>query len=169
MKLRSILLIIVFSLPAFGQSTAFTYQGNLKDSGIPANGTYNFEFALYDAPTGGLQIGGFQPVSNVAVVDGFFTVNIDFGVNPMPFPGAPRYLEIRVGNTLLSPRQPVGTTPYAMKSLSANAATSASNASALGGVAASQYVLTSDPRMTDARNPLPSSAYKAKNTACKIT
>jgi hypothetical protein len=39
----------------------------------------------------------------------------------------------------------------------ANSATNATNASQLGGLVASQYVVTGDPRMSDARNPLPGS------------
>jgi len=29
--------------------TAFSYQGRLEDSSSPANGTYDFEFLLFDA------------------------------------------------------------------------------------------------------------------------
>ena len=32
--------------------TAFTYQGQLQDGGSPAQGTYAFRFALYDAARG---------------------------------------------------------------------------------------------------------------------
>jgi hypothetical protein len=43
-------------------------------------------------------------------------------------------------------------------------ATTASNALNLGGVAAGQYVVTTDPRMADARNPLPGSTNYIRNT-----
>jgi len=41
---------------ASAQSTtgsAFTYQGELEDNGIPATGSYDFEFALFTDATGG--------------------------------------------------------------------------------------------------------------------
>jgi hypothetical protein len=36
---------------------SFTYQGTLVVSGAPADGAYDFEFALYDAPMGGAPVG----------------------------------------------------------------------------------------------------------------
>src|SRR6185295_13953496 len=42
-------------------------------------------------------------------------------------------------------------------------ATNATNSTQLGGVAASQYVLTNDARMTDARDPLPGSSNYIQN------
>jgi hypothetical protein len=47
------------TLSAYAQqpSTAFTYQGFLKDNNNPANAKYDLQFTLYDAPTGGNQIG----------------------------------------------------------------------------------------------------------------
>src|SRR5690606_10300057 len=38
----------------------FTYQGRLTQNGMPANGEYDLEFALYDAETGGNEIGTAQ-------------------------------------------------------------------------------------------------------------
>ena len=35
--------------------SAFTYQGQLADVGIPATGNYDFQFGLFDAPTEGLR------------------------------------------------------------------------------------------------------------------
>ncbi len=34
-------------------TTAFTYQGQLRDGGTNANGTYTIIFKLYDAASGG--------------------------------------------------------------------------------------------------------------------
>ncbi|HMD55678.1 MAG TPA: hypothetical protein VKJ65_14120, partial [Phycisphaerae bacterium] len=39
------------------QGTAFTYQGRLNGGGSPANGLYDFQFALSNAPSGGSQVG----------------------------------------------------------------------------------------------------------------
>ena len=37
--------------------TAFTYQGRLTDAGNPANGSYDLQLALFDAASGGAQVG----------------------------------------------------------------------------------------------------------------
>ncbi|UCC32213.1 MAG: hypothetical protein JSU86_08005, partial [Phycisphaerales bacterium] len=98
--------------------TAFTYQGQLKQAGVPVNGTADFVFTLWDAEAGGESVGTFGPIA-VDVVDGLFTVQLDFGAGP--FNGDARWLEIDVefpsgaGNwTTLTPRQPVTPTPYAL-------------------------------------------------------
>jgi hypothetical protein len=96
--------------------TAFTYQGKLLDSGAPANGTYDFTFALYDALSGGAQVGGTITLDNVTVTDGLFTVQLDFGA---VFDGTAFYLEIGVrpgsggAYTTLAPRQALTAAPYA--------------------------------------------------------
>ncbi len=170
-------LCLAFAVTA--QTTSFVYQGNLVFSGQPANGNFDFEFALFDAATAGSQLGSTQTVNNVAVAAGVFTVNLDFGGQ---FPGANRFLEIRVrqagqpGLTTLAPRQPISSAPYAVRSLEAEtaqtaasatnaaSATTATNALNLGGVAANQFVLTGDARLSDARSPLPGSANYVQNS-----
>ncbi len=168
-----VVIIAAFAAATFSQTTEFTYQGSLKDGSAPANGNYDFEFRLYDAASGGTQTGTLATRSGVAVADGIFTVKLDFGV---VFDGADRFLEIRLRNaggsgyTVLDPRQKLGSSPYAVKSLNAatatnaTTATTATNATQLGGVAANQYVVTTDPRMTDARLPTGGSANYIQNT-----
>jgi hypothetical protein len=108
---------------AIAQGTAFTYQGKLSDNGSAASGNYDFEFKLFDAQTigTGTQQGATIQQLNVPVVNGVFTVQLDFGA--AAFGGASRFLEIGVrlaGSanpfTQLSPRQPVTSTPYAIRS-----------------------------------------------------
>src|SRR5258706_2073633 len=148
------------------QVTEFTYQGSLKDSGNPANATYDFEYLLFDAPTGGSQIGATIPKNAVTVTNGIFAVKLDFG---SVFPGANRYLEIRVRLTgqptltPLVPRQLVNSSPYSVKSLNADTAANAINAAQLGGVAANQYVVTGDARLSDSRAPTAGSADYIQN------
>ena len=172
-------LSIVFSmflaigiLAPFGmaQTTGFIYQGSLNSGGVVANGNHDFEFALFDAVSGGAQLGATLPQNGVAVTNGIFAVSLDFGSQ---FPGAGRFLEIRVrptgggAFTPLTPRQQITSAPYAVKSLNsdtATTATTANNALQLGGVAAGQYVLTADPRLTDDRVPRPGSLHYIQNT-----
>jgi hypothetical protein len=93
----------------------FTYQGFLKQNGQPVNGTVSMVFRLYDAPTGGIQIG--SPITQtVNVQNGLFTVQLDFGA---VWNGADRYLEISVGSTTLAPRVKITPAPYAAFAASA--------------------------------------------------
>jgi hypothetical protein len=107
--------------------TAFTYQGRLSDAGAVANGSYDLRFNLRDAPSGGAQVGIAITNAAVTISNGFFTVMLDFGVNA--FDGSARWLEIAVRQgandfTVLSPRQPLTPTPYALTAVNlANPAT----------------------------------------------
>lgn len=169
----SFLIILVVAIPISAQTTEFNYQGSLKDNGSPANANYDFEFAMFDALSGGNQVGSTIPKNTVLVANGVFAVKLDFGSQ---FPGANRYLEVRVklsGQptlTPLTPRQLVNSAPYSLKSLNADTAanatnaTTANNATQLGGVAANQYVLTGDSRMSDTRVPSAGSANYVQNT-----
>ncbi|MGD2078459.1 MAG: hypothetical protein PVH18_08755, partial [Chloroflexota bacterium] len=97
--------------------TGFTYQGLLNDGGGPANGDYDFSFALYDQPASGIQVGSTLELGDVTVNDGLFTLDLDFGA---VFDGTDLWLEIGVrpwdqagAYTILAPRQPLRPTPYA--------------------------------------------------------
>lgn len=119
-------------LAALAQGTAFTYQGRLNDSDGPANGTYDLRFALLDAVSGGSQQGGTLTNSPTFVSNGLFTVTLDFGNQ---FPGATRWLEIAVRTnggasfTVLSPRQRLVATPYAITASNLTGMVSASGLS----------------------------------------
>lgn len=161
-------LIVIFILSAgaiFAQTTSFTYQGRLADAGSAPGGNYDLQFALFDSPSGPVQIGQTQTVPNVAVSAGVFTVTLDFGASA--FPGASRWLEISarpVGAAsfvVLTPRQQITSTPYAVKSLSA---ATAENAEQLGGVAAASFVKTDDSRLSDARDPKSGSQNYIQNS-----
>ncbi|HQF88306.1 MAG TPA: hypothetical protein PLN26_13845, partial [Acidobacteriota bacterium] len=59
MCITVVLLGLALAVPAAGADlgTAFTYQGRLETSGSLANGTYDFQFTLYDADNGGANLG----------------------------------------------------------------------------------------------------------------
>ncbi|HEY1016228.1 MAG TPA: tail fiber domain-containing protein, partial [Herpetosiphonaceae bacterium] len=94
-----------------------TYQGQLKQGGAAATGTYDFQFGLYAALTGGSAL---QTVSqaDVAVSDGIFTVQLTFSEGLLA--GDERWLELAVKAdaestyTTLSPRQPISAAPLAL-------------------------------------------------------
>jgi hypothetical protein len=125
MKTNSLLILVALltllasSSRVAAESTAFTYQGRLTDNGAPADGLYDLQFALYDALANGNQVGESLNKDDVSVPDGLFTVTLNFGGEA--FTGAARWLEIRVRRgdeagdyTLLSPRQELTPTPYAL-------------------------------------------------------
>ncbi|MGQ0543275.1 MAG: hypothetical protein ACT4O9_15740 [Blastocatellia bacterium] len=138
---RTILFIVVILIvgtvvSAQAQTILFTYQGKLSDTGTPTT-NYDFEFRLYDAPTGGTLLGTRQQ-QNVPVLNGVFSVKIDFGPNFNT--GATRYLEIAVRNAggasfqTLTPREQITSAPFNIRSLSA------ANADQLGGIGASGFI-----------------------------
>ena len=130
METRKILIILVLALglmvcqakvsEAEPMGTAFTYQGHLYDANHVANGLYDFAFKLYDADVGGSKAANDVNVADVDVIDGYFTVELDFGD---VFDGNAVWLEIGVrpgeendpnDYTTLSPRRQVTPTPYAL-------------------------------------------------------
>src|SRR5690606_35121214 len=106
-------------------TTEFTYQGQLKQAGVAVNGIADFQFSLWDDAVGSSQIGPTLTATNVTLVDGAFTVDLDFGLSA--FTGEARWLEIAVrmpagtgSYVTLSPRQPLKPAPYALFALNGN-------------------------------------------------
>lgn len=85
--LTRLALILCLSFSAIqAQTTAFTYQGRLTDGGAPASGLYDLQFKLFDAATGGNQVGATLTRDDVNVTNGAFSTSLDFG--GAAFPGA---------------------------------------------------------------------------------
>lgn len=121
MKTKNI--ILVLALICISQTTwsvnlgsEYTYQGELKTSGSPANGAYDFQFELYNVANSGSTL-ATNVVDDVEVTDGIFSVELDMGE---AFIGDQLYIEISVRDggstgsyTTLSPRQKITAAPYA--------------------------------------------------------
>ena len=120
--------------------SALTYQGELRTSGQPAAGPVDLRFTVFDAAAAGTQIAPPIERLNVALAQGRFTQELDFG----PVFGADaRFLEIEVRSPpgagayiVLTPRQRV--TPAAVSQFSLQAL-GATNATQLNGQAPSFY------------------------------
>lgn len=119
---------------AQAQGTAFTYQGELVFQDIPVEDVCDFSVGLWDAVSGGSNVGGDQQAPNTSVAGGRFTLSLDYGEGQ--WTGENRWLEIAVrcpagmGNyTTLVPRQAVTPSPYAIR------ATSIALPAVLGGTA----------------------------------
>lgn len=116
--IRSIHLLVIAFLALGASAQPFTYQGELRDNADPANGEYDLRFRLYAAPSGGANIGPTVPHENIDIVDGLFSVDLDFGDQ---YDIDPLYIQVEVregdsgGNfTVLTPRQRINTVPRAV-------------------------------------------------------
>lgn len=105
------------------------YQGRLTDSsGTPLNGTYAITFRIYDAEAAGnlLWQGTY---SNVSIAKGIFNILLgdvnDAGYNftNLAF-DKPYWLEIKVGNEVMTPRQKITSSGYAIRAEKAEKADS---------------------------------------------
>lgn len=132
-------LIFMCAVSVSAQTTVFTYQGKLTDTGTQS-ATYDFEFRLCDSPTDCSLPLETQQIAGVPVSNGVFTVTLDF--NDVVFDGSDRWLEIAVKRpaqgtyTTLTPRQPLTSAPYSIKSRQSF------NAENLGGISAGNYLQT---------------------------
>jgi hypothetical protein len=96
---------------AQGVTQPFTYQGYLRQGGVPLNNpSQSMRFRIFDALTGGTMLWDSGALT-VNVSNGLFTVQLNPPVSV--WTGADRFLEIQVGATTLSPRVRIGSTPYA--------------------------------------------------------
>jgi hypothetical protein len=112
------LLLLLVSLGLMAQTpTTFTYQGRLYNNGTLASGNYALRIRPYSQATGDNPLAAALTLPAVNVVDGIFSTTLDFGT--AVFLGSPVWLEIEVqapasSFVLLTPRQPVTPTPYAI-------------------------------------------------------
>jgi hypothetical protein len=114
------LLVAVGSSATLAQSTAITYQGQLKDGGVPVSAPADMQFRLFNAATGGTQVGDVVTLLDVNVTEGLFATSLDFGINPYTS-NQPLFLDIFVrypaGSGLLIPmgaRQQLTGAPFSL-------------------------------------------------------
>ena len=112
------------------KADSISYQGRLTDSGSLASGSYDFQFLLKDAATGGSTVGEVLKMA-LPVQNGVFSASLSW--NSSLFSGAARWIEVRVrptpatGSATAEPdapyavleRQRILSTPYAFRSLTA--------------------------------------------------
>ncbi len=111
-------LIIISIAQAQQIDHTFTYQGELLDGGVPANGLYNFQIEGFDAA--GTSKTSVSEHLLVQVSNGLFTIDdVDLGVAGLD--AYTTFLQIRVKGlgvgsyTDLLPRQQLKAVPYAHK------------------------------------------------------
>lgn len=95
-------------------SQSFTYQGQLRKNGAPVNASCSATFKLFDAATGGLQLGATTVSATLQVVNGLFTIPLDYGAL---MNGEARWIETAIGcaeaPSTLAPRTLLSPAPYA--------------------------------------------------------
>ncbi len=99
--------------------TAFTYQGQLKKTGVPVNGTADFRFTLWDAESDGSDINDAIEVGGVSITKGLFAVELDFETDIYSYDTL--WLEVKARHpagsgdfTTLTPRQRLTPVPFAL-------------------------------------------------------
>lgn len=130
-------LLMVIPSALWAQGNSFSFQGRLNDGTTPANGSYDLQFSLYTAIVGGSPVGSPVPKPNTTLVNGVFSVMLDFGSAAFNDPNAV-FIEIGIkpsgspnAYTILGPRQQLTVVPYAVR---------ANDSAQLGGVPASEFV-----------------------------
>ncbi len=111
-KFFALALAIAAALPlASAQAEPFTFQGFLEQSGSPLNGNANLAFKLYDAQSGGTQQGATITANSYPVLDGVFTIDLNFA--GVAFAEANRWLQVEVNGTPMGPRIEILPAPVA--------------------------------------------------------
>ena len=106
--------VTTVSLHAQPIDETFTYQGKLLEGGADANGNYNIRVTLEDQA--GVLISGPEEMLSVPVIDGLFSVDLNFGADL--YSADRLFLKIEVfeagvGYVELSPRTAINATPLA--------------------------------------------------------
>ncbi len=98
MRFLSLLLALLCSSAALAQplGTAFVYQGELQSAGTPTSAPHDVRFSLWDAPSGGAQLGPTLCLDSLTPTAGRFAATLDFG--PI-FTGQRTFLQLEVRAT----------------------------------------------------------------------
>ncbi|MCX7959874.1 MAG: hypothetical protein N3B13_12605, partial [Deltaproteobacteria bacterium] len=97
----------LYAVPGF-----IVHQGYMENSdGTPYNGVINITIGIYGSPDGNDIL--FEQAIDVAVVDGFYTAEINDGaIMPVFEVDKVLFLEISVSGNKGKPRQKIGAVPY---------------------------------------------------------
>lgn len=124
----AILAVTLLATPAFAQVPQdMTYTGRLVDSlGDPLAGPVNLKLRIFDAVTGPTLLYSEEHLSVALDAKGGFTVQLGLGTSPSGtfaaalFSEVDRWMEVAVGGSALTPRQLIGSVPWAFVAEHAN-------------------------------------------------
>lgn len=131
------------------------YQGRLTDKvGKPLDGAHQITFRIYDAPAAGNLLWE-ETYSALLIQKGIFNVMLgSVGSLNLAF-DRPYYLEIKVGNEVMAPRQQIASAGYALR------AETADNAAAVNGIGVSASPSPNKTLALDTNAKLPAAALKS--------
>jgi hypothetical protein len=110
-----VLVVLSFNVYAGDIPRVIIHQGYLTDTnGNPVNGNVNISFGIYDVESGGTALLE-EDIGSVNIKDGFYALEIGKNVNLMSLfaDKYSLYLEVRINNEALTPRQRIGSVPFA--------------------------------------------------------
>ncbi|MBU0677791.1 MAG: hypothetical protein KJ626_06710 [Verrucomicrobia bacterium] len=114
-----LILILIGGVAAHAQvPELINYQGRLVDGGALVNGNTQIVFRIYNQSSGGSPL--WQETQTVAAVDGLFSAHIGAsndtaGTLSDVLTNASCFLEIKVGTTVMGPREQVLAVPYSLQ------------------------------------------------------
>ncbi len=122
------ILVALVAAPAFAQVPQdTTFTGRLVDDfGNPLIGPVDLELRIFDAETLGTQLYSERHLGTALNATGGFSVQLGLGTSPSGsfdaalFSDVDRWLEVVVGTEVLTPRQIVGSVPWALIAQQAN-------------------------------------------------
>lgn len=124
----AILALAVLAAPVFAQVPQdMTYTGRLVDNlGTPLTGPVDLELRLFDAQTSGTQLYSEEHLAVALDATGGFSVQLGLGSSASGtfdadlFTDVDRWLELVVNTSVLTPRQIIGSVPWAFVAERAN-------------------------------------------------
>jgi len=107
------ILLNLGSAALWAMPSQITFQGTLKQNGVPVNTTENMQFSFVDNT--GATIPGTQPITinNVSVINGLFAANLPIPSNIAWDQYSP-YVRVAVQGQILSPDQPINANLYSL-------------------------------------------------------
>jgi hypothetical protein len=124
----AILALILFATPVLAQVPQdMTYTGRLVDNlGDPLTGPVDLELRVFEDATGGTALYTEEHDGTALDATGGFSVQLGLGTSPVGafdaalFSDVDRWLEVVVGTEVLTPRQIIGSVPWALIAQQAN-------------------------------------------------
>jgi len=110
------IIVGVASSLAWATPSQITFQGTLKQDGVPVNTTKNMQFNFVDGS--GATIPGTSPVSvaNVQVTNGLFAVQLPLDPS-IPWEQYTPFIQVLVEGQTLSPNQPLNANLFAVAAI----------------------------------------------------
>jgi hypothetical protein len=103
----------VIAMPLMAMPSQITFQGTLKEDGVPVNTTKNMQFSFVDAI--GASLPGTSPISmaNVRVTNGLFAVQLPLDPT-VPWEQYTPFIQVSIEGQALIPNQPLNANLFAV-------------------------------------------------------